>query len=149
MDVARPSAAAAPSEADVLRTVRARLPLELSALVCDYLRYPVTRVLCRTSNEMRRARHRAPTISAHAVHLAIQRFHWRWVVDPARRTLSARSVPLDSGATPYAPWTRLREAHFVWDTLRFHRKWTGPDVPYEEYRCGDVRVPAGWHRGPL
>ena len=125
---------------------RACLPRELLAAVWAYVPYTVTRVVCRTTHEMRLAMRTAPTESAHALHLAIQRFHWRWCV--GQWMLSRRSVVLEE--EPRSWLVTTREEAFTWDTLRFHHKWTGPPVPYDGYFGGDGAYhPPGEFCGPM
>ena len=124
----------------------ARLPPELLAEVWEYVPYTVTRLVGRETHEMRLARRAAPTVSAHAVHLAIQRFHWRWYT--GQRTLSRRSVVPEEEARCWL--TTTREEAFARDTLRFHRRWTGPPVPHDGYVGGDgAHRPPGAFHGPL
>ena len=95
---------------------------------------------------MRLARQTAPTESAHAVHLAIQRFHWRWYT--GQRMLSRRSVVPQEETRCWL--TTTREEAFARDTRRVHRRWTGPPVPYGAYfGGGGVGRPAGEFRGPM
>lgn len=131
---------------EYLARARARLPCDILAAVWEYIPYTVARVTCRTTNEMRLAMRAAPTGSAHVVHLAIQRFHWRW--SPAVPILCRRSVVLEEEPRHWLASTR--EDAFVSYTLRFHDKWTGPPVPYDAYYCRrGVCHPPGDFCGPM
>ena len=132
------------------------LPRELRDHIWEYVPYTVTRTVCRKTHEMRLAEGRVPTGCAHAMHIAIQRFHWRWVAIPMHRTLGHRSIALAHNGHAYDRedasddvmyLSGTRETYFCEDTLRFHTKWTGPPVPYDAYYLGQIRMPAGVYVG--
>jgi hypothetical protein len=118
----------------------------LLTIVWEYVPYTVTRLVGRTSHEMRLARQTAPTESAHAVHLAIQRFHWRWCTE--QWILRRRSVVPEEEPRSYL--RTMREEAFAINTLHFHQKWTGPPVPYDGYFGSDRAYhPPGEYYGPM
>ena len=121
------------------------LPTELLPLIVSYFPYSVMRILCRTSNEMRVANCSSPTGSAHAIHLTVSRFQWRWITHSY--PISSRCHPLGCDLT--TPLGSTREQIFVLNTLRFHRLWTGPPIPYSNYTYNGCKYQAGVYYGGM
>jgi hypothetical protein len=135
-------------------TVFDSLPTELLNDIYMYFPYTITRLLCRKTNEMIKAESITPTGCAHSIHIAIQRFHWRWTSNPPLRCTTLRSVALTRNGQKSSfyeedviYWRNKRETKFIEDTLAFHKKWTGPPVRYDSYCCGHHRHPIGIHIG--
>jgi hypothetical protein len=121
------------------------LPTELLPLIVSYFPYQMMSQLCRTSNEMRNATSRSPTGSAHIIHLAVARFHWRWI--PSPHPIPRRCYP--RGSDRCTPLGNTREYQFVLYTLQFHNLWTGPPIPYSDYSCNQRRHPSGIYTGAM
>jgi len=130
-----------------------KLPKELIDILYDYLPYTITRLLCRKTNEMIKAEKNTPTGCAHSIHIAIQRFHWRWIRKCEHKQISRRSYPLNkNGLSCFFEednihWRNKREITFINDTLQFHKKWSGPPIIYDSYYCHLRRFPRGIHNG--
>ena len=96
---------------------------------------------------MRQAIANTPTGPAHTIHLAVARFQWRWVTNPSQVTIPNRCLVL--GADKTTPLGTSRESKFINDTLRFHRLWTGPAIPYLGYQLYPHSYPAGKYLGGM
>lgn len=107
------------------------LPNEILSCIWECIPFMVVRTVCRKTHEQRNAERLTPTGPAHCIHIAIQRFHWRWVTPIQVDDLQQVSRPLGCDKTIFGLTTR--ESSYVDWTLRFHDKWTGPPIPYIGY----------------
>jgi hypothetical protein len=119
-------------------TIITSLPKELVDIIFEYIPFCIMHTVCKRSNEHRIALKNAPNQSTWSIHIAIQRFHWRWITSLSHKQLSTRSYPLLCDKKTATGNTR--ESEFISDTLKFHSKWTGPPIPYEGYEYGDAHI---------
>ena len=83
-------------------------PKEIIDIIKQYFNYIIMKNLTRKSNELKIAYTRTQTPSAHAIHLMIERFNFRYLPNSRFKTTT----------------------NFINDTLKFHKLWTGPSVEF-------------------
>jgi hypothetical protein len=121
------------------------LPSDILALIWHWVPFTIVRRVCRKTHEQRNAEKNTPTGPAHCIHIAIQRFHWRWITPLTLRELQETSRPLGCDKTISDSTTR--ELSYINWTLRFHSKWTGPAIPYKGYVYNRLSVAKGVYNG--
>lgn len=88
-----------------------KLPDEIKNLIKQYFRYTIMINLTKKSNELQIAYHHTQTPSAHAMHIMIERFNFRYLPDSLFKT----------------------STNFIKDSLKFHKLWTGPSIYFPSW----------------
>lgn len=107
-----------------------KLPKELNSLIKNYLRYNQLRTVCRISNEFKNAKKHTMTISAHVIHIFIERFNKRY----RQRYFSFQFIEPDE-------YCRL----FIFSYFKFSKIWNLPNINYPSWYNGYQRQSAGTH----
>ena len=110
------------------------LPKEIINYIKEYIRYDVMHIVCKRSNEIKIAKLISQTPSAHAIYIMICRFLWRWRIDLSDINIFRYPRRLNFGDDSKAYFVKkLRESYFIEESLFFHKKWHGPNIPYPKW----------------
>ena len=85
--------------------------------------------LKKETNEMINARKITPTPSSHCMNIIISRVLWRWIPEMNLDDLYKTKLI----KIPDIKFRRTREKNFIDNSLKFHKLWSVPPIPFIEW----------------
>ena len=85
--------------------------------------------LKKETNEMINARKITPTPSSHCMNIIISRVLWRWIPEMNLDDLYKTKLI----KIPDIKFRRTREKNFIDNSLKSHKLWSGPPIPFIEW----------------
>ena len=124
------------------------LPNEIIEYIKLFIPFDIMKNVRRESNELRNAKSITPTASSHCIYLMIIRFIWR--LNHSSISLTKPNILNELNIDVPKFYSKSYESIFISSSLKFHRLWTGPKIPYSEYNSEiNKRNKSGIYMGSL
>ena len=105
------------------------LPDDIIDYIKSFIPFFIMKYLKKETNEMINARKLISTPSAYCINIMISRFLWRW--NPETTMDDLYKIKLIK--IPDVKYQKTREKNFINDSLKFHKLWIGPPIPYSDW----------------